>query len=887
MTGAWIKAFLIAISVQVLGSAAGVAQAANPPEIDRIEIIGVTLLKQAEIESVMEVNVGDRLERSKVVRTAESLIGLYRAQGYDDVQVKGELGSDKVPGSKKIETVLRFVIREGLPTKVDQIRFSQMGSRSDASWKGMESQILERMPIRQGSVLEQEKLNASKRVIQEVLVSDEYVGAKVDDVRLEASPKGNSDGAKWVNLEFVVESGDRATFGFRGNEFFDRGSLLGFIADQRLIGFSKDYVGSIQKRIRDEYQAQGYANAEVLAYVLERPEKKERHITFEIKEGPRIRLDDLVFDGQSVFTQDRLETDFMARASILVRKGIFVEKDIQAAAEGLIESLKSQGYLSARLVGINRTLQDQNRGAKVVIYLYEGVQTLVDQIQLSGNKAFTTADAARELGVEVGKPLNPFTLSDGIENFKRSYANRGMLNMRIKNEESGEIVQYSRDERRATIFLDIEEGPEFRVRKIEVLGLESTRVEVVTRELLLREGDLVAMGALSESELRLRKLGIFSEVSVRIVEPENPADAQKMRDIRIQIQEGSPGLLAGGVGYRQDLGARAFGQTGYTNLLGKNHELSLGVNTNYRGWGGIFCEDDRGCFPEVQTQLNYVWPWFLGDRATYRPRVSFERTRFKIFDSYSLALANVWERRLFVKPNVIATFAHSLELVKFSNAQNAIDNQSLTIGAIIPSLRLDLRDNPLSPTRGIFAFTSMEIADPLLGSQSAPVPVSYYRLQFRLDGHVPITRETQWFLSFRTGYARNNTLAPEGTSEEDSKRYAIPLSKQFTLGGVTSLRGFQEQEWNYQSLAIRGSIGYMNVRTQLDLPFAGAMRFGPFIDAGNLFVDRYVIGNFRYGGGFGFHYQSPVGPVNFDLGWKLDRRPGEQPFVFYFSVGIL
>ncbi|MBL7715023.1 MAG: BamA/TamA family outer membrane protein [Bdellovibrionales bacterium] len=878
MTGAWIKAFLIANSVL----------AANPPEIDRIEIIGVTLLKQSEIESVMEVNVGDRLERSKVVRTAESLIGLYRAQGYDDVQVKGELGTDKVAGSRRSETVLRFVIREGLPTKVEQIRFSQMGSRSEANWKGMESQILEKLPLHQGSVLEQEKLNAAKRVIQEVLVSDEYVGAKVDDVRLEPSPKGTADGAKWVNLEFVVDSGDRATFGFRGNEFFDRGALLDFIADQRTIGFSKDYVGSIQKRIREEYHAQGFPSVEIVSYVLERPAKKERHITFEIREGPRVKLEALIFDGQSVFTQEVLEAGFMSRASKLVRKGIYVEKDIQAASDSLIESLKSQGYLSARLVGINRNYQDQGREARVVIYLYEGVQTLIDQIQIQGNKSLTTPEASKEIGIEIGKPLNPFTLSEGIESLKRLYGNRGMLNMRIKNEESGEIVLYSRDERRATIQLDIEEGPAFRVRKIEVLGLENTRAEVVTRELLLKEGDLVALGALSESELRLRKLGIFSEASIRITEPNNAADAADKRDIRIQIQEGSPGFMAGGAGYRQDLGTRGFGQVGYTNIMGKNHEISLGVNTNYRRWGGIFCEDSRAnCFPEFQLQLNYVWPWFLGDKSTYRPRIGFERTRFKIFDSYSFTIANVWERRLFTKPNIIATFAHNLELVKFSNAQNAVDNQSLTIGAIIPSVRLDLRDNPLAPTRGIFAFSSIEIADPWLGSQAAPVPVSYYRFQFRLDGHVPVSRETQWFLSFRTGYARNNTLAPPGTPDDEALRYAIPLSKQFTLGGVTSLRGFQEQEWNMQSFAIRGSIGYMNIRTQLDLPFAGAMRFGPFIDAGNLFRDRYVIGNFRYGGGFGFHYQSPVGPVNFDLGWKLDRQPGEQPFVFYFSVGIL
>jgi outer membrane translocation and assembly module TamA len=65
------------------------------------------------------------------------------------------------------------------------------------------------------------------------------------------------------------------------------------------------------------------------------------------------------------------------------------------------------------------------------------------------------------------------------------------------------------------------------------------------------------------------------------------------------------------------------------------------------------------------------------------------------------------------------------------------------------------------------------------------------------------------------------------------------------------------------------------------------MRFGPFIDAGNLLVDQFSFGALRYGVGVGFHYQSPVGPVNFDLGFKVDPKPNEEPWRFYFSIGVI
>jgi outer membrane translocation and assembly module TamA len=115
--------------------------------------------------------------------------------------------------------------------------------------------------------------------------------------------------------------------------------------------------------------------------------------------------------------------------------------------------------------------------------------------------------------------------------------------------------------------------------------------------------------------------------------------------------------------------------------------------------------------------------------------------------------------------------------------------------------------------------------------------------------------------------------------------YAIPLIKQFTLGGVGSLRGFGEQALNAADADVRGSLTYVNYRAQVDLPFAGAMKFGPFVDAANLNLDHYTLGSLRYGVGAGFHYKSPVGPVNFDIGVNPSPRPGEDAYKLHFSIG--
>ena len=883
-------------------------------EIDRIEFEGITVFTQSDIEPSLEITAGDHLDRSKIIKTAENLRDLYQNRGYDEIRIKTEL-TRRNDENNSLETVLVFKLIEGRPLRIKKVMIVPeiVGNEKkelNEYWRKYESQLLFSAAIKPGDIFDQSKIAAAKRAIQDVLASDEFVGVKVTDrvVGMHNKPDSNilaknEPTSKWVDLELKVFIGDRVTFGFKGNMVLSRGKLTSLIDDQRAVGLGGDYITAIGTRIENEYKSIGYAWVKVSPFTFEKHGKQERHVTFQIHEGPRVIIESLDFDGNFTFSNEELIAQFYAHSSPLVKRKNYVEKDVEKSAELLVEWLKSQGYLSAKLLTIGKTITSKNKGVRLLVYIYEGEQTLVQSLKLPGMTVFTEDEVVKMLGNKEGRALNLFTLNEGIEVLKQAYRKKGFLEARVTNEGTDTVVRYSRENRFAEIKLEIDEGAEYRVSRIEIEGLTKTKEEVVKRELRFKEGGILEEPLIIESEARLRKIGIFSNVSIK-TEEDREKPGHKI--VKVSAQEGTPGILAGGPGFRNDLGIRVFGQAAYTNVWHRNHTVFLNGSANHK-INEDFCSnrgkrartllekgypidpsllnDKANCFTEYQVQLGYTWPWFMMGETTFRPVFTIDRRQFLMFDTASVAFDATLERRLLRSTNLMGALTYSLERTEGSNSAEEVDNQVIRIGSLTPSLRLDLRDNSLAPSKGFYSSTSFEYAGVPLGSRVDPYPVSYTRWQFRADSFVPIGKEIVWFLSVRTGIEWNLAVPPGDAPNEIKSQYQIPIFKQFSLGGAGSLRGFSEQELNVQHMAILGTLSYVNYRTQIDFPFAGPLRFGPFLDAGNLIVDRYSLGMLRYGAGVGFHYKSPVGSVNFDWGFKVDPKPGEDPNFFYFSIG--
>lgn len=881
--------------------------------IDGIQISGNLIFSSSEIEKVLEVSVGDIIERKKIVSSSENIQELYRLKGYDDAGVEIKLRSEPVAKTKIIDHFLDVKIREGLPTRISKIEYIFSKEKPVGEF----NRLKERYNIKTGELFDQEVLERNFKNLEDDLGSLDFMGSKVELTEaLTTAPPENSKielpALKWVSLKVKVTVGERVTFGFSGNKILSHQDLNLLIDEQRLIGLSQDYIQRIKNQISDEYKKLGYDRVSIESYSFEGDsENKKKHVLFEINEGHQVQIENLQFDGQIHYNEADLETLFWNGTTGLTSRHYYIEKDLTKFAELLIEKMKSDGFLSAKLVSVNKQDSKHSNKVNVLITVYEGEQSRWDSIDFKGLSVFSADEVKSMLGVKEGEPLNLFKLNEGFDALKLAYRSRGYYESIIVNENSNDIVTYSQENRKAKLSIEFSEGTQSVVKKILIEGLSKTKVNVVERELLIKEGDVLEEAKWAESEARLRKLGIFSNVTIQAFwDPEGTGK----KILRVKCEEGSPGLMAGGLGLRNDLGARAFGQFSYSNLFGKNHTLSLTTNANQRfgSFGSSFCASEREkaedqlngvkndhCFVEFDTQLSYAFPYAIFGPTVFRPAISLEKKQLRLrkkdsdkfvftnFDVSTIALTLTLERSLIKKPNLKGVLTYSLENTRQFNSDLEVDNQTLRIGSLIGSLILDLRDNSLSPTKGLYSTLSAELASPELLSQKN-IPIKYTRFQFRSDYIFPLPQEGSAFISYRAGVIQNLTKVPDDAAEQDKAQYGLPLVKQFSLGGGGSIRGFQEQSISAPSNeAILGYSTFINYRAQVDFPFAGNLRFGPFWDAGAVRVNEFKFGNLRSGIGAGFRYRSPVGPVNFDLGFNVSPKSGEDSFRLHFSIGMI
>ena len=118
----------------------------------------------------------------------------------------------------------------------------------------------------------------------------------------------------------------------------------------------------------------------------------------------------------------------------------------------------------------------------------------------------------------------------------------------------------------------------------------------------------------------------------------------------------------------------------------------------------------------------------------------------------------------------------------------------------------------------------------------------------------------------------------------------VPLSERFFAGGDSTLRGFELDQVGPQldGLPIGGE-ALLLVNQEFRLPLWKQLGAVLFYDGGNVFLDADALtldpSDWRHVLGAGLRYETPIGPLRFEYGRKLDREMGESSGEFFIAIG--
>lgn len=352
--------------------------------------------------------------------------------------------------------------------------------------------------------------------------------------------------------------------------------------------------------IREQLASKGYPNAKVTVKD-EEVSATSVAVTFDVEQGNRSRIIDIEFEGNETFSDGELrgqlqlvrETGLISRfkgQDILdLRK---LEYDLQ---KNVRSYMSSKGYFQARIgepqvvgLGVKRTdflplitlplplLSSKDDTLKIIVPISEGRVYRVGEIKVAGNSIFSEPQILGGLGLKKGEIANGKRLQEGVyEDLKKAYGSQGFVLYNAEFDPEFKDNPANPKEGIVDITINIDEGKQFRLRRLEFTGNTFTRDKILRREVLINEGDIYNQGAIETSVLRLNQTQYF-----------DPLDKDKDVEIRTDEEQGEVDLIVkvrekgrqqislnGGV---SGIGGSFFGlEYSTNNLLGRGEIVSF------------------------------------------------------------------------------------------------------------------------------------------------------------------------------------------------------------------------------------------------------------------------------------------------------------------------
>ena len=606
------------------------------------------------------------------------------------------------------------------------------------------------------------------------------------------------------------------------------------------------------EKLRDFYEDEGYFEVQLSPNVEKFPDGDVR-VVFNIVEGRQIKIDRIRFTGNKGLTDRELKAALATQErQYFILRGKVQRQRLEEDVERIIQLYNDHGYIQARVESTDVAVDREKARVTITFTIVEGPQFRVGTIKLAGVTLLPEPEVQRQLTLKSGDVFSRSKLRESIRNIENLYSTIGRASVDVVPK-----TDQVPGENTLNVAIEINEGPEVFVERINISGNVRSQDKILRREIPLHEGDLYTLQKKERARQKLVNLGYFEKVEINT----QPGSDKTRIIVNVEVTERPTGIFSLGGGFSSVDSFVGTIDLAQRNFLGRGWEASVRLRGGGRTQQGVISFTDPWLFDRP---LSGGFDLYSNDRQyteyRYRSLGAGLRLGHPFFEYWR------WNLGYRASNDKISGLSEVAALSEVLVEQVGTRVTSAASGGV----GRDSRDNAIVPTKGGQSSLTAEFAG--LGGDSKYVKTGAFVTQYYPIwlGHVLAGR-------VEAGYGF-------GWADEP-----LPVFERFYLGGPNSIRSFkfrQVSPKDESGLRIGGSSEVLgNAEYIIPLPFG--LRLAGFFDVGNVygFGTKFDLTDLKKGVGGGVRWQSPFGPIRVDYGINPDRKPGEDFGAFNFSVG--
>ena len=751
-----------------------------------------------------------------------------------------------------------------------------------------------------------------------VRIGDEVDEGDVSEIIRALYASGNFEDVKVLRDEgvLIVQVKERptiASISFSGNKAIKEEQLqqnLDASGVREGEALDRTTLSNIEKGLEDFYYSVGKYNATVKAVVTPLPRNRS-DLKFVFTEGVSAKIQQINFIGNEVYSDAELLSRFNLNVDVAWWNFLADEKYQKQVLAGDIEALKSyyldRGYLKFKVDSTQVAISPDKKGVYITLGIDEGEAYTVKDVAFRGELIGREADFDALVPFEDGDTYNGSSVTSLEEGVKRILGESGYAYPQVRT-----IPEFDDETKEVSLVINVEAGSRIYVRDIRFTGNNSTKDEVLRREMRQMEGSWLNSRSIDTGKSRLNRLGFFETVDVQTVRVPGSDDQV---DLVYNVKEANSGSINFGVGYGTESGVSFQVGLQQDNFAGSGNRVGVSAMMNDY---------------QKNVSLDYRDPYWnldgvsLGGKIFYN---EFEASEAGIVDytnqSYGTSLTwgfpvdelNRIEFGVGYTHNKIGNVPTYIQVEQFARSIDQYGDEHILTDDF--DINISWTRNNLNrgffPTEGNHqrAFAKMTVP----GSDA-----KYFKAQYDVKHYIPLTKKHEFTLLMRGRLGYGN-----GYGQTDGNDNLFPFYENYYAGGFTTLRGFGSNSAGPKAVygnstgnnptydsATDDSVGGNAVAlASLELivptPFASdearsQIRTSVFFDMASVwdteFVDRGAPNsgsqyyydysdptNYRSSYGAALQWMSPMGPLVFSLAKPVKIYEGDDEEFFTFTIG--